>query len=284
LFGGLSLKFFIAVVIVLILFGFVGFAVWRSNETMISTPSWSDDGGSPQLGDVDVTVLRIAVDGRARKFVQSELARIAGLADTATDDGRATMLREVAMMLRRLRDAWIYGGAVNQPMQALGAAKQTFDKLVDDARVRFQHETITNEQGQKTTAVAPASTPRADEGAGLILVSIVVAARIELFNVNRIGDGEDLRKALDSIGHLDPQQLVAVEVVWEPSEDDDRLSSMELEAKYPRPELIPITGALAGKVFCSFCGGPFPGELVTCPHCGAPAPGRETAPVAQHAA
>jgi hypothetical protein len=50
---------------------------------------------------------------------------------------------------------------------------------------------------------------------------------------------------------------------------------MELEAKYPRPDLIPIQGALVGNTFCSYCGGPFPAELVSCPHCGAPAPGRE---------
>jgi hypothetical protein len=58
---------------------------------------------------------------------------------------------------------------------------------------------------------------------------------------------------------------------------------MELEAKYPRPDLIPIQGALVGKVFCSYCSGPFPGELVTCPHCGAPAPGREAHPPAKAA-
>jgi len=53
------------------------------------------------------------------------------------------------------------------------------------------------------------------------------------------------------------------------------VSSIELEAKYPRPELIPITNALVGKTFCTYCGGPFPAELVSCPHCGAPAPGLE---------
>jgi hypothetical protein len=52
------------------------------------------------------------------------------------------------------------------------------------------------------------------------------------------------------------------------------MSSMELEAKYPRPDLIPLQNALVGKVFCAYCGGPYPAELVSCPHCGAPAAGR----------
>jgi hypothetical protein len=37
----------------------------------------------------------------------------------------------------------------------------------------------------------------------------------------------------------------------------------------------PFLASMTGKVFCPFCGGPFPAELVSCPHCGGPAPGRE---------
>ncbi len=220
---------------------------------------------------VDVSVLRIAVDGRARKFIQTELARIAKSADTATEEGRLAMLREVSLLLRRVRDAWVYGGAVNEPMRALGSAKVAFDKHVDDARARFTKETISNVQGQQLQRALGTFTPRGDEGAGLILVSIIVAARSELFTVSKIGDGEDLRKALESSSNRTASDLVAIEIVWQPAEENDRLSSMELEAKYPRPDLIPITNALVGKTFCTYCGGPFPAELVSCPHCGAPA-------------
>jgi uncharacterized membrane protein len=243
----------------------------------VNAPLSMGMGSYTPIDSVDVSVLRIAIDGRARKFVQSELKRIGGIADTATADGRATMLREVALLLRRLRDAWVYGGAVNEPMRDISAAKPDFDQLVMDARARFREETVRNEQGKKTATAASSYTPRSDEGAGIILVSIVIAARRELFTVSAIGNGDDLRQALDAASQLTPANLVAIEIVWQPSEDDDRLSSMELEAKYPRPDLIPITGALVGKTFCTYCGGPFPAELVSCPHCGAPAPGRDRA-------
>ena len=229
------------------------------------------------FNSADVTVLRIAIDGRARKFVQTELKRIAQSADTKTDAGRMTMLREVALMLRRLRDAWVYGGAVNEPMQWINTAKPVFDKHVDSARVRFREEVIRNADGTITKREASSYTPRGDEGEGLILVTLVIAARRELFTVQRIGDGDDLRQALEGASQLTPDSLVAIEVIWQPAEDDDRLTSMELEAKYPRPDLIPIQDALVGKTFCSYCGGPFPAELVSCPHCGAPAPGRAAA-------
>ncbi|NVB84629.1 MAG: DUF1517 domain-containing protein, partial [Kofleriaceae bacterium] len=179
------------------------------------------------------------------------------------------------VMLRRIRGAWVYGGAVNEPMRDLRGAKPVFDRHVDDAKWRFMELTIGNSDGEITRRDPSEYTPRSDEGEGLILVSIIIAARRELFTVGRIGDGDDLRIALETTAWITADSLVAVEIVWQPSEDSDRMSSMELEAKYPFPEIIPIRGALVGKVFCVYCGGPFPAELVSCPHCGAPAPGRE---------
>jgi uncharacterized membrane protein len=223
------------------------------------------------LAHNDVSVIRIALDGRSLPFVQRELARIADVADTATDAGRAMMLHELALMLRRLRGAWVYGGAVNEPLRDLDGTKAAFDRLVDDARSRFREETISNEQGVKTTSAPSEYTPHSDEGPGLVLVSMIIAARSELFTVSSIASGADLSTALDALGHLEARNLAAIEVVWQPSEDADRLSSMELEAKYPSPELVKIDGALVGKTFCDHCGGPYPAELVSCPHCGAPA-------------
>ncbi|MFT3698534.1 MAG: DUF1517 domain-containing protein [Kofleriaceae bacterium] len=224
---------------------------------------------------VDVSVLRVVVDGRARTFVQDNLKRIASSADTSTGEGRIAMLREVALMLRRLRDAWIYGGAVNEPIGSSDTAQRLFDRHVDAARAKFSRETITNVDGVMTGSTPDRYVARSDEGAGVILVSVILAADRELFTVQEIGSGNDLSSALESAGHLDENSLVAVEIIWQPSEDADRLTSIELEAQYPHPALIKIRGALVGKVFCGHCSGPFPAELTSCPHCGAPS--RESA-------
>lgn len=263
---GMSLEMMVVLAIAFIVIWGVGAVIDASKRSL---PSLT-------LGDVleptvDVTVLRIALDGRARKFVQAELARIAKVTNTATPAGRHAMLAEVTLLLRRVRDAWVYGGAVNEPMRGLSGSKVAFDAHVLEARAKFQTETVRNHQGQVTTAAAPESTPHSHEGEGLILVTLVVAANGELFTVRHIGDGEDIRKALEAATYRSERDLVAIEIVWQPSDDADRLSSMELEAKYPPPALIPLAGALVGKAFCAYCGGPFPAELVGCPHCGAPA-------------
>ena len=237
-----------------------------SSEDYSPTPTYRGN-------QADVTVLRVAIDARARKMVQSELARIAQVADTSTAEGRATMLREVALMMRRLRDSWVYGGAHNEPMMSMDQAQQVFRAHVDEARSKFKHETIRNEQGATTRADTPELHATSDDGPGLMLVSVIVAARHELFTVTEISDGEQLRKAFESLSSMIAGELVAVEVVWMPSAEDDRISSIALEAAYPRPQLIKIAGALVGKVFCEFCGAPYPAEAIACPNCGGRAKG-----------
>jgi uncharacterized membrane protein len=221
-----------------------------------------------QGADTDVSVLAIAFDARARVFAQKELARIAQQADTKTAEGRATMLREVALLLRRLRDAWVYGGAINEPMMWKRDAQQVFTRHVADARARFETETVRNEQGVTTRAVAPALHPTTDDGPGLMLVTIVVAARHELFTVEHVADGEDLRKALEALSSMTAAELIAIEIVWMPSAEDERLSSIALEAAYADRPLIAIAGARVGKVFCAYCGAPYPAESIACPNCG----------------
>jgi uncharacterized membrane protein len=272
-----AVPFFIGLVALIIVGGLVKDFVLehRPATTNYSMTAQRDlDAMLAQVVLVDVSVLRVALDGRARKFVQTELARIAKVADPSTDTGRVTLLREVTLMLRRLRDAWIYGGAVNEAEADMDTEKPIFDHHVDDARSRFMQETVSNVGGVQSAAEASHYVPRSDQGAGVILVSIIIAAKQELYTINQIGNGSDLSAALEAAGGLHESSLVAVEIVWQPAEDADRLSSIELEAKYPRPQLIPINGALVGKTFCTYCGGPYAAELVSCPHCGAPAAGR----------
>jgi uncharacterized membrane protein len=253
--------------------------LWESLKRDRSISSYGQGaayGGAGPIGDVDVTALRVALDARVRPFVQKELDRIAKAADTKTQQGLVTMLHEVALLLRRLRDAWVYGGAENHAMSWKQVAQSAFQQHASHARALFRTEVVRNAAGVTTTAEATARTPRSDEGPGIVLVTLIVAARQELFTVQRIGSGDDLRRALEVLSALTAQTLVAVEIVWTPADPADRMSSVELETLL-RGEVFPIHGAMVGKVVCSYCSGPFPAELMSCPHCGAPA--RDAAPL-----
>lgn len=252
--------FIVFCAIAMILIAIVGALRSRRRPPMVYEPILEPAYPTPAVssGNIDVTVLRIAIDGRASKFVQTELAAIVKTYDAATEDSRARRLRELSIMLRRVRDSWIYGGADNDPLRPRGEALAAVARHVDEARSRVKQPT--------TEMVSPSRAP-----IGVILVSIVVAARGELMTITDLATGEDIRRALEAAVDRAASDLVAVEVVWVPSEPGQQLSSLDLEAHYRASELHPLSGSRVGKTFCTYCGGPFPMELVSCPHCGAPA-------------
>lgn len=220
---------------------------------------------------IDVTVLRVVVDWRERKFIQAELDRIARSADTRTTPGLVRMLREVTVVLRRVRDAWLYAGIVNaRPMRA-PEAEAWFQQHSQDARTRFREELIRNAEGATATRAAGEHHARSDEGEGLVVITLIVAARGHLLDFHDLGDAEQVRRCLESLGNLTSAALTAVEIVWSPAAENDRLSSAELERLYPDVQKI-RGSSLAGRIHCAYCGGPFPAELLSCPHCGARVP------------
>jgi uncharacterized membrane protein len=187
-------------------------------------PVYVGYGGVP-ADQADVSVLRIGVDPQTGTFVRNELARIA--AGSPKD-----RLREASIVLRRVRDAWLYGGATNEPLRAVPEAMAAFERLVAAARA----------------------------GAGdgsMIVVSIAVVARGELVTVSSIGTGEELRRALEAAAYRD--DLLAVEIVTAPG---------GVEGLYPLQGTLAgkvICNHCGGPfpaelVSCPHCGAPAPGR------------------------
>lgn len=195
-------------------------------------------------GNVDVSVIRLGVDGRAGKLVASELDRLSKQYETTSAEGRSALLRELGVVLRRVRAAWQFGGAVNEPMRSPGEAQGVAAKHVDDARVHGSD---------------------VGEGTGIVIVTIVVTARGELMSVDHVG-AEELRRALEAAAYRDPNELLGIDVVARRFASAD-----ELRDAYPAPQIVPLAAPGGNQVFCTYCGAPFPMELTTCPQCGAPA-------------
>ena len=215
---------------------------------------------------IDVSMLQLSLDARARRFVQGTLTELAKSGDARTPEGRARLLGATARALSSARLAWIHAAVRNFDPMPPERAQAEHQRLVSEARAGFQHELVRNEGGRTTTEVAPALTPREHEGDGVVLVTLVVASRRTLRNPSA-SDQAALAALLSTLAELKPAELVALDVVWTPAADEDRMSTDELEARYPG---LTRLGAPAGRVFCAHCGGPHAAELTICPHCGAP--------------
>lgn len=237
-------------------------------------PASPGGGGSaaPYTGPnaMHVSRLSLGVDWRARKALQETLARLASSGNTGTPQGLANLLRETVLALRRAELSWLYISSETIGPVSQQNAQARFQQLATSARAAFQHELVRAAGGEAAlTQAAPEQRVHENEGEGTVVVHLIVAAYRALPALQST-DANEIRGALDNRAALTADQLGALEVVWSPAAENDRMSTAELEQHYPDMRLID-PNSIAGRIFCSYCRGPFAMELLSCPHCGAPA-------------
>ncbi len=226
-------------------------------------------GGSPRAKRLDVSVLRLALDARARKYMQAELTRIMKHSDTRDPAGLAVMLRDVANLLRQHHRSWAYAAVVNHDPMDPASAEAAFHRHAGEARATYEDELLRATAGTVTTAAGPEYRARPEEGPGLVAVTIVVCARGKLVDFHDPTEPEEIRRWLEAMAQLHGGNLVALEVAWTPAAEDDRMSSVELEQLFPSMKKLLGSDPFIGRTLCESCSGIFPAELRACPHCGA---------------
>lgn len=229
--------------------------------------------GVPQqtfVANVDVTSLMIAIDARARSRLQEKLDEMARSGNTATAAGRRQLLSAAVAAIESERAAWAYVGSHDARPAPPAQAEQTFTRMTGDLRSRFRHELVRNVEGAIERRDGPQMTARPEEGEGLCVVTFVVAAKRVLADLDGIADPSRFRQALRVLSWLSVAELVAFEVIWSPADENDRMSSAELEVLYP--EMHPIAAEPMGRVACGHCAATYARELGQCPSCGAPPP------------
>ncbi|HJL33273.1 MAG TPA: DUF1517 domain-containing protein, partial [Polyangiaceae bacterium LLY-WYZ-15_(1-7)] len=227
----------------------------------------STKGAAPR-GSCEVRRLSIALDWTARARIQRGLEQLAGRHDLSTARGMHAAAAAAADLLRASLGAVRYACWQRLPVSS-SQAEGRFRSLVADLKSRFRVDVVRGDR-------APGSLrARADEGEGLVVVSLVLGATAPLPALpGRLGPAT-LAQALGQLHTVAPRDLVALEVVWSPALERDRMSSLELERLYP--ELLRL-GAGVGATACHYCQAVHAAELPRCPACGAPT--RPAAPAA----
>lgn len=202
----------------------------------------------------EVRRLSFGFGPRARVELQERLRTLARDAKTATPQQRGALLAEVLSLLRAHRDDVRYVAWQAIPTRQEAGVKRFF-ALASELRARYRHETTTG-------ARAPDLTYRAEEGPGLLVVSVLTFGARGKHAFGKTPGELDL--ALFAMENGFPTGL---ELIWSPSEQADRLSSAELEALYPELQRLDDT---VGRIVCRACGAVHPRELGRCPACGRP--------------
>lgn len=187
-----------------------------------------------------VTVNKIQVGLLAEaRGLKADLDRIAQTGNTASSTGLAKVLQETNLALLRHPEYWVYASAESEQTR-LVSAEAKFNHLALTERSKFQAETLSNVKQQiqdnngTLTKTADALTQAPGE---YIVVTLVVAAQGKQ-KLPDIKSDQDLRQALNQVGSVSSEQLLALEVLWTPQAESDTLSADDLVAAYPHLKII----------------------------------------------
>ncbi|KAL3156596.1 hypothetical protein ABBQ38_000885 [Trebouxia sp. C0009 RCD-2024] len=186
-----------------------------------------NDNGSGG-GQATVCTVQVGLLGSARGL-QRDLERIAGRADTNTPDGLHYVLQETVLSLLRNPDYCVYGDGGTKNPRGLDGAEDAFNEVVLQERGKFKEETLVNVGGRSRRSSLKS---RGDGMSELIVVTIIVAAEGGV-KVPKISSREELTKALNKLGALRSEQILAVEVMWTPQDENDTYTRDELFLDYP---------------------------------------------------
>ena len=189
--------------------------------------------------DSKVTVAKIQVGLlSSARSLQQELTHLALESDTSSVDGLAALTRETAISLIRHPEYWVYVSSANENTK-FALAEQKFNGLVMSERSKLSSEVLSNVGGRllqgKTAAVLPSEVSLASEDPSeYIVVTLLLAVTGDsLSKLPPLRSNEDLQSALSAIGSVPSDNLLAVEVLWEPQSEEYTLTTDEVLTIYP---------------------------------------------------
>jgi uncharacterized membrane protein len=198
------------------------------------------DGAGITGMDSKVTVAKIQVGLlSSARSLQQELTYLALESDTSSVEGLATVTRETAIALMRHPEYWVYVSSANENTK-FALAEQKFNSLVMSERSKLNAEVLSNVGGrvlQGKTAVASlpstGSLELEDPSEYIVVTLLLAIAGDTLSKLPPLRSTADLQSALSAIGSVPSDNLLAVEVLWEPQSEEYTLTNDEILTIYP---------------------------------------------------
>ncbi len=181
-------------------------------------------------GPVSIAQIQVGLLASARDL-QDDLRRLAGSSDTSSSSGLQRVLQETSLSLLRHPDLWVYAnGEVGQVPFA--SAESTFNRLSMQERSKLERELTANVSGRRFSEPAPVAPGASDAASDFIVVTLLVASRRNLV-IKGAGTADDLRDSLQKLGAVGADDLLAIEVIWQPEGAGEVLSTEQVITAYP---------------------------------------------------
>ena len=198
----------------------------------------STSGGSseesPALSRGPVSLAQVQVGLLpAAKDLQADLRRLAATADTSTPAGLRQVLQETSLSLLRNPELWVYANA-EAAQVSFTAAEDTFNRLSMQERSKLRKEVFSNVAGRRDQQAAAEDRQASDVvRSDYIAVTLLVASRNRLL-LKDANSADSLRDALQQLGAISEDDLIALEVIWQPEGIGEVLTTEELLTAYPQ--------------------------------------------------
>jgi len=184
----------------------------------------------PADGPVTIAQIQLGLLASARDL-QSDLRRLAGSADTGSSSGLQQVLQDTTLALLRHPDLWVYASSEEGEVP-FASAESTFNRLSMSERSKLTREITSNVGGSRRSDGAVAAG-ESDATSDFIAITLLVASRRRL-RLPGTGSGEQLRTALQQLGAISSDELLALEVIWQPEGAGEVLSTEDLLTTYPQ--------------------------------------------------
>lgn len=181
-------------------------------------------------GKISVAKVQVGLLGTARGL-QKDLDNVAKNADSSSPEGLRYILQETILALNRNPDYCVYAAGQAKSTTSPEAAENKFNELSLQERSKIQQETLMNVGGRSSSG-SLRGQKASDITNELIVVTILVAAEGDI-KIPKITSREELQTALNRIGGVGEEQVMAVEVLWVPQDENDSYTSEELLTEYP---------------------------------------------------
>ena len=166
------------------------------------------------------------------KEIQVKLRELASSSDTSTLPGLQRILQDTTLSLLRKPELWVYSNLETGSVP-FASAESTFNRISITERSKLKAELTSNYSGQISTSISNGSNP--GDSAPIneyIAITILVATKKNL-NLNNSADNENITEALRILGSISSNDLMALEVIWQPEGEGETLTEEELITQYP---------------------------------------------------
>jgi uncharacterized membrane protein len=217
----------------MVLMAIVGLLVNAFRGAGQALPSGGESAGSNYSSDGPVAIaqLQVGLLASAREL-QADLRRMAVSADTSNSEGLQRVLQETSLSLLRNPELWVYAN-LEEGQVPFASAESTFNRLSVQERSKLSRELTLNVAGRRSAEAAGPRAGSSDATSDFIAVTLLVAGRRRL-DLKGSSTAEDLRDSLQKLGAIGADDLLALEVIWQPEGAGEVLSTEELLTAYPQ--------------------------------------------------